>query len=384
MNILFCYQKPIERQYGGVAAVSHTLMMVFNKHGHTCYAISAKHFEGSFSDNQLFLPKTNTPDDEVENQSWFRKVVKEKKISIIINQNALEPSSPDWALRWSAGMPVKKLTVYHNSPYSMFSCNKSNIIDNRLVKLFHLEPIFNWVWRRAFKTKYGEKFYNNIELSDKVIMLSNNYFQELAWFSSHKVDEHFVSIPNPASERFDVSLTEQNKMKEVLFVGRLASQKRVDYLLEIWSKVVSSHTDWHLNIVGDGPLREQLNNLIVNKRIANVSLLGYKDPLDYYKRASIFCMTSRFEGFPGVLVEAMSCGCVPIVFNTYACTTDIIDNEKCGYLVKPYDIDNYTQLLIRLMDDTELRQRFSISAKEKTSLFSINAVMAQWETLFKQ
>lgn len=384
MNILFCYQKPIDRQYGGVAAVSHTLMMGFIKHGHSCFAISADYIDGLFPESQLFLPKTNTPDNEKENQEWFRKVIRDKQISIIINQNALEPSIPDWALRWSAGLPVKKLTVFHNSPYSMFACNNSHIIDNRLVELFHLEPIFNWVWRRAFKIKYGDKFNNNIEMSDKVIMLSVNYFQELAWFSNHKVDEHFVSIPNPALERFDVSLKDLDKKREVLFVGRLASQKRVDYLLEIWAQVVRSHSDWYLNIVGDGPLREQLNNTIAQKRIANVSLLGFKDPLYYYKRASIFCMTSRFEGFPGVLVEAMNCGCVPIVFNSYACATDIIDNEKSGYLVKPYDKETYAQLLIRIMDDSELRQRISLAAKEKVSLFTINAIMTQWETLFKQ
>ena len=116
--------------------------------------------------------------------------------------------------------------------------------------------------------------------------------------------------------------------------------------------------------------------------LPRVHFEGYTDPLDYYDSSSIFCLTSSTEGFALVLVEAMSCGCVPIAFNSYACATDIIDDEKNGYLIEPFDINKYSQRLIELMDDENIRLKMSISAKEKSSIFSMHQILKEWEHLF--
>ena len=381
MNILFCYDIPICREFGGVASVSYTLLQGFKSRGHNCYAVSAIHKDGIICEYQYFLPNSVKDSDDNDNRIWFQGFLSRKSIDIIINQNALESAS-EWPIVWSRGMKARVLTVYHNSPFSMYACNEKHIRENGIVKSLKLQPLFDSLWRRMFRFKYGKKFKRSIIQSDRVVMLSSSYFKELSWFSRLEVNSKYVAIPNPALERFNIKLSQSTKRKEAVFVGRLNRQKRLDYLIDIWGKVIQHRSDWHLNIVGNGEFRKELENQVKEKNILGISFEGYQDPLDYYKRASIFCMTSDFEGFPGVLPESMSCGCVPIVFNSYASASDIIDDGKNGFLVTPGDLVEYTKLLGTLMDDESLRTEMSLRAKEKSATFSLNNVVTQWENQF--
>lgn len=383
MNILFCYNKPISTKQGGVAAVSKTLIQGFTKHGHVCYAVSALNIENDDINNQYYLPISTTNVDNSENRQWFQQFVKEKQIDIVINQNALQPSIPEWAIFWSKGFPVKIITVYHNCLFPMFSCKNKRLNSNIIVKTFHLKPVLDTLWHHLFRLKYRRKFRRSIKLSDKVVMLSQKYFPELSWFSGLNINDHFQSIANPALDRFNVDISELQKEREILYVGRLEPQKRIDYLLEVWKKVVMLHKDWHLTIVGDGTLKQALMLQVEAERIDKVSFEGFKDPLEYYKRASIFCMTSEFEGFPGVLTESMSCGCVPIIFNSYACASDIVEDERNGFLVTPFDINIFAQKLERLMDNNGKLVEMAYAAKEKSLNYTLDNIINQWETIFK-
>ena len=381
MNLLFCYDKPIGRNFGGVASVSYTILEGLQSRGHLCYGISATRATDGFCRNQYFLPVESKDDGNEENKYWFVDFVKKQQIDVIINQNALERKS-EWPLLWSQGLEVKIITVYHNSLFSLYSCNNERVSENIIIRNLHLKPMLDKLWRRLFRIKYGGKFKRSIEYSDYAVLLSPQYFNELSWFSGVKPDSRFVSIPNPALKKFDLDIDKLEKKNEVVFVGRLCPQKNLEALLEIWGIVGPTHPLWKLYIVGDGELRQSLESVVVKKRLTNVSFEGFKDPLEYYKNASIFCMTSKFEGFPGVLVESMCCGCVPIVFNSYACATDIIDNELNGYLITPFDVDNYSKELGILMESSELRENMSRACKEKAMHFSLEIVLDKWEELF--
>ena len=383
MNILFCYDSPFSRDYGGVAAVSVTLMNGFSNHGHVCYGLSIHRAQnkGGVWERQSYLPHDTKDHKNKENKAFFQRFIKDNSIDVIINQNGISQSS-EWAILWGAELGVKVLTVYHNSLRSLFSCHDKRITDNTLVKKLHLQAFIDWLWRCFFRVKYKPMFRRSIELSDKVVLLSTHYFSELAWFSGVKQNEKYVAIPNPALERFNVSLEDLKKENVILFVGRLAEQKRVDYLLEIWQRIADVHQDWELIIVGNGVLHDNLKQIVVSQQIPRVSFEGQCDPLPYYKRASLFCMTSSFEGFPGVLTESMSCGCVPIVFNSFACAPDIIDDEENGYLIKPFSIESYTQHLEVLMEDDSRRQEMAKKAKIKSESFSLDKVVEMWEKAF--
>lgn len=381
MNVLFCYDRPIGRKFGGVASVSYTIMEGLQGRDHSCYCVSASRATDGICKNQYFLPIESKDDGNEENKRWFIDFVKNKQIDVIINQNALESKS-EWPLLWSQDLKVKRISVYHNSLFSLYSCNDERILGNIIIKKLHLKPILDKLWRRLFRIKYGRKFMRNINLSDYVVMLSPQYFNELSWFSGIKPNSHFVSIPNPALKKYDLDINELEKRNEVLFVGRLCPQKNLEALLDIWEIVGPTHPSWSLSIVGNGELKQYLENVVLEKGLSNVSFEGFMDPLEFYKNASIFCMTSKFEGFPGVLVESMSCGCVPVVFNSYACASDIIDNKLNGFLIEPYDINLYSRKLGFLMDNLDERGKMSHACKEKSKHFSLDTVLNKWEELF--
>lgn len=353
MNILFCYDKPFNRANGGIATVSLNLINALREKGYCCYCVSVLRTNKEDCEGQYYLPNETTKLNDEVNYRWFRTFIKEKSIDVIINQNGNTPKSI-WPIEWAKDLHIGRITVYHSGFFSLFQCNDDRVLNNSIVKNLRLRNFVNKLWLRLFRIKYGSWFRRQINLSHRVVTLSSKYHPELEWFSRIKTDERFVSIYNSVPDCYSNKLLIGGKKKNLLFVGRLSGEKRVDYLLEIWSKVCHSHPDWGLVIVGDGILRPQLEQMAKNMGLPRVHFEGYTDPLDYYDSSSIFCLTSSTEGFALVLVEAMSCGCVPIAFNSYACATDIIDDEKNGYLIEPFDINKYSQRLTELMDDENI------------------------------
>ena len=115
------------------------------------------------------------------------------------------------------------------------------------------------------------------------------------------------------------------KENTVLFVGRIDNRsKKIFTLLDIWENI--DIDDWKLVIVGDGPDKKEVEKKA--NKIKNIEMVGFKVPDEYYKKASIFCMTSIFEGFPMSLTEAMQNGCVPIIFGSFPAAYDIIKDQE--------------------------------------------------------
>ncbi|WP_418386088.1 glycosyltransferase, partial [Akkermansia sp.] len=176
----------------------------------------------------------------------------------------------------------------------------------------------------------------------------------------------------------------QEKEQRVLFVGRLDnSVKGVDRLLRIWARAGKSLPDWHLDIVGDGPDAAALKELAERLRLSNVSFEGFRNPAPYYRRASIFCMTSTFEGFGLVLPEAMQHGCVPMAFNSYAAVRDLVIPGKTGILAPPFDEEEYARQLLRLMQDAPLRSAMAQAGPQHAALFSPANVVREWNSLLQ-
>lgn len=381
MNILFCLDSTFSRRNGGIATVSLTLKKSFETRGHTCFLLSARNNQEDADECQYYLPFSTTCIRNGENRIWFRNFIKEKNIDVIINQNGCTPNSL-WPLVWSEDLSIRRLTIYHSDFNSLWSCHKKFLIDNVFVRSFHLLSLINYIWKSLFRLKYKNKLCTQYRLSDKLVFLSNNLFSSFEWFSGIKKDNRFDAIPNPIEDIFNVNIENIQKENIVLFVGRLSPEKRVDYLLKVWKIICDHHLDWSLYVVGDGSMREEYEVIVKTLQLRNVHFEGYNAPLNYYKRSKIFCLTSATEGFGLVLVEAMSCGVIPIAFNSYASVTDIIDNGKCGYLISPFDIETYANRLLLLMDNESLRQKMALKAKDKSSKFLLANIVDRWEKLF--
>lgn len=212
------------------------------------------------------------------------------------------------------------------------------------------------------------------------------------WLVDNTSVKAVVVIPNMSSGVLSIQepiLIPENYcvqgQKVLLAVGRLDRQKGFDELIYAFSKIAAANQDWDLVILGEGELRPSLENLVSKVGLANrIRLPGRAGNVGkWYEYADIYVMSSRFEGFPNTLLEAMSYG-LPVV--SYDCDTgprDIITNEVDGLLVKQGDIFALQSTLARLMNDKELRALFATNALRVNERFSVNRVVKLWENLFE-
>lgn len=191
----------------------------------------------------------------------------------------------------------------------------------------------------------------------------------------------FEVFLNPLLPAADISCQRE---KTLLYVGRLTYvDKRVDRLLRIWAELEPSFPDWRLKIVGDGPDGSSLKELSDTLNLKRVDFCGYtKDVSAYYGTSEIVCLTSSFEGWPMVLVEAQNYGCVPIAFDCSAGVSEILSPDGVnGVLVKPFDEDDYAVRLSELMANDTLREEIRKNAKNNLSRFSIDITVGQWRNV---
>ncbi len=178
------------------------------------------------------------------------------------------------------------------------------------------------------------------------------------------------------------------KQKEVIYVGRLDyNQKRVHRVIETWSLLENEYSEWKLTIIGDGPERNNLEQLTHDLNLHNVSFVGFQRPIQYYKRASILLLTSEYEGFPLVLPECMSLGVVPIVYGSYSAVYDIISNGINGLILpfskKGFQAEKMAEKLSLLLSDYKRMNKMSFNAIQRSKNYSLDIVYKQWKSTFK-
>jgi glycosyltransferase involved in cell wall biosynthesis len=177
------------------------------------------------------------------------------------------------------------------------------------------------------------------------------------------------------------------RRKEVLAMGRLSNVKGFDLLLAAWSVASPKLPNWSLRIVGDGQLREQLVRLASGLGIEHrVTFAPFSDdPYSLYSECGIFVLSSRFEGLPFVLIEAMTCGAPCISFDCPNGPREVIRNGVNGLLVPAENVDALASVIVRLGEDPVLRERLGNAARRVSRPFSEPRVAARWhEVLYGQ
>ena len=144
-------------------------------------------------------------------------------------------------------------------------------------------------------------------------------------------------------------------------MGRLAPQKGFDLLIDAFSRVAGRHPQWSLQILGEGPDRPALERLIDVKGLAGrVVLAGWEpDPSAVLQQGDLFVLSSRFEGFPNALLEAMACGLPSVSFNCQSGPAEIIRDQIDGILVPPEDVPGLADAIDRALTDEALRRRLA-------------------------
>jgi len=192
-------------------------------------------------------------------------------------------------------------------------------------------------------------------------------------------------IPNAALEIPQVQHTTGNH--RVIAVGRLDYQKGFDRLLAAWVLLPASlRATWRLDIFGQGEWEQMLKDKCVSLGIADSARINKPTNriFEEYAASDFLAMSSHYEGFPMVMIEAMACGLPVVCFDFLCGPRDIIRPEENGLMVKEGDIPALAAAMQRVMEDPALLERMSAGAKKISQTYSEAAVMAQWEACFKE
>jgi glycosyltransferase involved in cell wall biosynthesis len=236
-------------------------------------------------------------------------------------------------------------------------------------------------WELLRRVSYGR--------ADRVVMLTRKGLQ---WLEATVPGARGVVIANPVlyplpatSPVLPVANVVQGNVKVVLAVGRLAPQKGFDILITAFAQAAHALPDWMLVIIGEGRdrqgLERQARELGVQDRVLLPGRAGNVG--DWYSAASLFVMSSRFEGFPNTLAEAMAHGCAVISFDCDTGPSDIVRHGEDGALVVPTESASaLSAAMAEVMADEGLRKRWAQRALEIRDRFSAERVFALWDAMF--
>lgn len=245
-----------------------------------------------------------------------------------------------------------------NFRYSFIKNNTKNILRRTIAK------------HRNFALGY------NVSKLDALVTLTQEDAD--AW---PNVAKRFV-IPNPLS--FVQEQKAKGETKRIVAAGRLTRQKGFDLLLAAWELLFSSYPEWSLSIYGEGIEHENLLSLIQNKGLKNICIHPFVSNIqDEFVKSDFYVLSSRFEGFGLVIIEAMECGLPVVAFNCQSGPKEIITNGKDGILVKSGDVYALADAMKCLMEDDKLRSTMGLSAIEKARSYSIDNIMCKWINLYK-
>lgn len=217
--------------------------------------------------------------------------------------------------------------------------------------------------------------------------------ESAAWLKTHTKARRVRVIPNAVPWPFPNQEPKISPMsvclsgrKVLLAVGRLEVEKGFDWLVEAFAVLAPKHPDWDLVILGEGSLRKmiegQLQTAGLDKRIFLPGRVGNVG--EWYERADLFVMSSRYEGFGNTLAEALAHGLTAVSFDCDTGPRNIIRHEIDGLLVPPGDVMALASALARLMGDADLRKRFAERAVEARERFSITRIAGMWEDVFEE
>lgn len=195
-------------------------------------------------------------------------------------------------------------------------------------------------------------------------------------------------IYNPLS--FPVLQSDEPREKTIICAGRLDAWriKGFDNMFKIWSKICKKYPDWRLDIAGGGSNENSI------KLVQMADELNIRDQVFFWggvqhldevlKKSSIFALSSREEGFPCVLTEAMSQGCAPVAFSIHGNIQEIITDGQDGFIIPDGDLDAFQEKLEELICNEELRSRLGKNAIESMKRFEPDLIVDQWESLLQE
>jgi len=208
-----------------------------------------------------------------------------------------------------------------------------------------------------------------------------------AWAEHIVRRERIRVVPNPVYIAAKGSAVRGRKgpCYTIAAMGRLVPQKGFDYLLRAFQLCSARHSEWSLSIIGEGSDRHSLEDLRSQLGLAEkVRFLGtVKEPSTLLRQADLFVLSSRFEGFPLALIEAMACGLPVISVDCPTGPAEIIRNGIDGLLVRSGDVSALADAMDRLMSDANERESLASRAVEVVERFGVDKITGLWDEVLK-
>ena len=379
--------------YGGGETDTKCLANELVRRGHEIYVIYTKESVLKDSDldkriHQILLP--NISFDENSSEFFVKSnligsvatlvegIVVQNKIDILINQ--WWPVEFVDKVREETG--VKVIKCLHMDPDTHKVLNFSGLKGKLWMMV---KPLY----RLAETEKHLYSLDKYLTHSDLLVFLAPSFLQfyrnkrKLRKDILRKTDFVFNPLVYQVKEPIQWNLKE----KTVLYVGRLLEKhKQVSRILHAWKYIEANKVlkDWKLQIVGDGPSKPFYEQMVKELGLTRVSLEGYQNPLSYYKKASLFVMTSAYEGFPMTLVESQQNGVVPIAMDAYSSLHDIITNGENGMIVPDGDIKTFSKSLALLMTDDDKRKKMALDGMNSCKQYQVSHIVDKWEKIFNR
>lgn len=233
-------------------------------------------------------------------------------------------------------------------------------------RLQHFGPVWSWLRSRLYRRAYG------------LVTMTQG---AMDCFPPALRPRHWV-IPNPAVTAAQAPVA-GGATKRLVAAGRLVPQKGFDLLLEAFARIAGEHPDWELVIWGEGPERTALENAALRLGIAaRVRMPGLSArPGGWAAQGDLFVMSSRYEGWGNVLLEALGAGMPAIAFDCRWGPREMIDHGVNGMLVAPGDVAALAGRMSALMHDAALRARLGAAARRSVDKFAADDVVAAWEAI---
>lgn len=392
MNILYHTYGKVHSTKGGTERTTITMARALTRlYGARCFSIYEA--PADTPKEECFVKEFHwTPQKELnKNIQVLRNIIVTNRIDCIIVQGAFIHVP-----RFRAAiedLTCKLIIAHHFEPrWELVFGRFGNIIKYRPKSLVDFARWTKSILMYPLTAMRKEKQLSSVyraayECADHVVLLCRSFIKPYGEFAGIQDTTKYLVIPNALS--FDVSLSfdKLSKQKGILIVARMDEpSKRLSLALRIWARVKQDPVakEWVLRIVGDGNDRGLYERIIQDECIPDVFLEGRRDPLPYYKEASIFMMTSRSESWGLTLTEAQQTGVVPIAFDTYASLREIITDGEDGAIIMEGDVDSYVCRMKELMCDSDLRQKIAKQAIDSSQRFSPDRIAEMWWELLTE
>ena len=221
-----------------------------------------------------------------------------------------------------------------------------------------------------------------IKKFDKIVVMTEA--EKKDW----NMDDKIICIPNMLVAYPELKPENPHSHKRLISIGRYAYQKGYDMLLESWRMVQEKHPDWSLHIYGshDGGVGdyEQLQEQIKQNQINNAFLhQSTNDVYSCYAESDFYVMSSRFESFGLVLIEAMSCSLPVVSFDCKYGPQSIIQNGETGFLVSQSNTKELANAICSMIENDEMRQRMAMNARSESQKYQPQYMMPIWHEFYR-